>query len=220
MQHLSGYGAYKLFLALKAHFGSEKYDFFKFQGKVKASKEAYQKRHDKYFFEKLTKQYDAMELRDFYVANLIEGNMYVTDMMGETAHSHHITHQAYKQALTYKFGEELDRIYEHGILRTFSWQKGEYPWILQLYMQHTISLETLVILDSLVPGYKNKFDRHLKGDVLWSVIRLQMEKMKPFVKFDNDKVSTVFKEKIREHVRQEQKTKKVSTEETTHRKAV
>jgi hypothetical protein len=216
MKHLSGFGAYRLFLALKSHFGNESYDFSKYRGKVRASKEAYDKRHDKFFFEKLSKQYDAMELRNFFIANIVEGNIYITDMVGDEAHFHFITHQRYKQSMSYKFKEDLELIYKNGVVATFEWTRGVYPYILTLYMQRLISLETLVILDDIIPGYRKKFDTHLKNDIMWSIIRLQIDKMKNFVKYDKDKMSSILRECIYDYIRQKQETKKIPTEETSH----
>ena len=53
MKHFTGYGAYLLFLALRTHFSSDKYDFFKMHGKLRATKDSYEKRQDNHFFDKI-----------------------------------------------------------------------------------------------------------------------------------------------------------------------
>ena len=62
MKHFSGYGAYLLFLAIRTHFTNDKYDFFQMNGKLRATKESYERRSDKHFFDKVAKLYDVQEL--------------------------------------------------------------------------------------------------------------------------------------------------------------
>ena len=60
-----GFDAYKTYLAIKQHFTSG-YDYFKYNGKVKAKIESFLKRKDKFFFRKLQKRYDKDELVEFF----------------------------------------------------------------------------------------------------------------------------------------------------------
>ena len=66
--------AYQMYLALRLHFTTENYDYFKYNGKVSASLKSFDKRKDKYLFKKLTKKYDESTILNYYIANFIEGN--------------------------------------------------------------------------------------------------------------------------------------------------
>ena len=55
MQHFNGYGAFILFLAIRTHFTNEKYDYFQMNGRLRANKESFNRRHDKHFFDKIAK---------------------------------------------------------------------------------------------------------------------------------------------------------------------
>ena len=47
---MTGYECYQTYLALRLHFQTDDYDFFRYQGKIrKASRSAYAKRDDKVF---------------------------------------------------------------------------------------------------------------------------------------------------------------------------
>ena len=59
------------YLALKSHFSNPKYDYFKYNKKVRASLESYHKRRDRYFFEKTSRKYKDKEIVDFFVSNFI-----------------------------------------------------------------------------------------------------------------------------------------------------
>ena len=52
-----GYNAYKTYVALKNHFTSDSYDYFKYKGKARVKEETFLKRKDKFFFEKIEKKY-------------------------------------------------------------------------------------------------------------------------------------------------------------------
>ena len=53
MDIYQGYNAYITYLAIKQHFTSPEYDFIKYNGKVRASKDSFLKRRDKFFFDSI-----------------------------------------------------------------------------------------------------------------------------------------------------------------------
>lgn len=70
--HLTGYGAFRLFMALRTHFTTEKFDFLKYGTNTRGATEAnYNKRSDKTRFEMLARRLDETTLRDLLVANLV-----------------------------------------------------------------------------------------------------------------------------------------------------
>jgi hypothetical protein len=64
----TAYEAYKDYLALRNHFNNEKYDYFLYNGKVSGSVASFEKRKDRFFFEKLAKHRDPHGLM---VANFV-----------------------------------------------------------------------------------------------------------------------------------------------------
>ena len=54
---MTEFEAYIQFLALKLHFTSEHYDYFKYNGKHNATMASFEKRTDKRFFKRLAKLY-------------------------------------------------------------------------------------------------------------------------------------------------------------------
>ena len=49
-----GFDVYKTYLAVKLHFTSDTYDYYKYDGKVNAKLDTFTKRKDRYFFHKLS----------------------------------------------------------------------------------------------------------------------------------------------------------------------
>ena len=60
---------YQHYLSLKNHFTNPKYDFFKYGAKTRASVTSFNKRKDKYWFEKTSRKYSDEEVVDFLVSN-------------------------------------------------------------------------------------------------------------------------------------------------------
>ena len=68
---MTGFEVYKMYLALKQHFTKEKYDYHKYRGKVRASEDAFEQRHDRYFFKKLATN-STLSLTEFIFHDAIE----------------------------------------------------------------------------------------------------------------------------------------------------
>jgi uncharacterized membrane protein len=60
---------YQHYLSLKNHFTNPKYDFFKYGAKTRASVTSFNKRRDKYWFEKTSRKYNDEEVVKFLVSN-------------------------------------------------------------------------------------------------------------------------------------------------------
>ena len=69
---MNSYEAYKLYLAIKLHFTTENYDFFKHNAKVNSSMNTFLKRNDRFFFHKLTTKYNKEQLVEFLYATFLK----------------------------------------------------------------------------------------------------------------------------------------------------
>ena len=165
MKHFSGYGSYLLFLALRTHFNNAKYDFFQMHGKLRASKEAYAKRNDKFFFESLARDYDANELKHFYLANLLEGRHYITDMFDDSAHKAYQDYQLRQQSLTYRFNMEMETLLSNAE-KPFRMSDMTYPYVIIAHIRNEISAESMVMLNDMT-DFMSKFDKYYEDDIVW-----------------------------------------------------
>ena len=57
MTENTGFAAYALWNALKLHFTSDSYDYFKYNGKTSISVTSFENRKDKYHFYKLSRKF-------------------------------------------------------------------------------------------------------------------------------------------------------------------
>ena len=98
-----GFGAYKLYLAVRNHFTSS-YDFFKYNGKVNAKEESFLKRKDKFFFAKLQRKYNDDQLRDLFVSNFADGeDFWIGNVLTQKAEAVYSEWKARQIKLSYIF---------------------------------------------------------------------------------------------------------------------
>jgi hypothetical protein len=71
-QHrIHGFDVYRMYLAMKLHFTTEKFDYFQAGGKTNAKETTYQERNDFWFFETLAKKYTAQEIQELLLASFV-----------------------------------------------------------------------------------------------------------------------------------------------------
>lgn len=192
MKHFSGYGSFLLFIALRTHFTKANYDFFRMNGKLRASRDSYLKRNDKFFFEKMAKEYNATELRDFYIANLIEEKQYITELIDDEAKRTYTDYLRRRQSLSYNYTNDLARTFRKGLREPFIVSNSAYPRIVLLFLRREISIETMVILDDFL-DYTDKFDKHYDGDIVWGKVSKKIDKYRPFLDYDKAKMKDILK---------------------------
>ena len=191
MKHLTGFGAYMLFLALRTHFVNEKYDFFNKGGRLNANRDSYNKRLDKALFDKVARDHNAKELRDLFVSNILQDRHYIAEFIDEQAELVYTDYRRRRESLSYVCTNDLDRIFNtHGIKKSFSTSHNRYPDIVTLFLRGVVALETLVILDDIT-GFTKKFDKYYEDDVIWPRISRKIRKYRPFLKYDKAKMRKI-----------------------------
>ncbi len=189
---------YKTYLALKNHFTKPKYDYLRYNGKVKASLQAFYKRKDRMWFEKMSRQKTDEEIVSFFVANFVLCNDPESLWIGEIINEGEKRFSLWKkrtQSLSYVFKEEIEKLFsENSIEDLFTIKNGSHPKILKVFLQGNISLETMVILDSIF-GYRKNFDKKL-DDPIWKFVSMRILKYSPFIHIDIFKFKKLLKEAI------------------------
>jgi hypothetical protein len=193
------YQVYIEYLALKSHFSNVKYDYFKYNKKVRASATSFNARSDKYWFEKTSRKYKDEEIVDFLVANFIESSSVNQIWIGEIINSGERTYTEWmkrQQSLTYLFKEQSEELLSEIKLEdAFNCSKG-HPPVLKKFLSGKISPEVLVIYDILFQ-FGNVFDKKLL-DPVWETVSLKIRKYKPFLQIDVFNYKKLLREMINE----------------------
>jgi len=205
MTENTGFEAYRLWNALKLHFTSDSYDYFKYHGKTNVSKQTFTTNKSKFQFYKLSRKYDLEELKCFYVSNFIEGN---GDWVGDLLQDGDDNYTKWKkriQSLTYTFENDISYIFDSvdgaefwSIEDYFKPIDGGWPMLITKLMQKKISLETVCILIDIL-GCMPRWEKQITEDVVWPTWHRIIKKYTPFLEYDKGKLKQVIKEKIQEH---------------------
>jgi hypothetical protein len=190
---------YQHYLSLKNHFTNPKYDFFKYGAKTRASIASFNKRRDKYWFEKTSRKYSDKEVVDFLVSNFVEADNASNLWIGEIINSGERTYADWmrrQQSLTYLFKEQSSELFlETKLEDALNCSKG-HPPVLKKFLSGKISIETLVIYDKIFL-FGKKFDKKLL-DPVWETVSLKMKKYNPFLNIDVFQFKKILREIIDE----------------------
>ena len=190
---------YQTYLSMKSHFTNKRYDFFKYGGKSRATMTSFNKRKDKYWFEKTSRKYSDQEITDFLLSNFVNTdtpqNLWIGEIInsGERKYADWMRRQ---QSLTYLFKEQSKKLLsEKELEEVFNCSKG-HPPILKKYLGGDISLETLVIFEKIF-SFGKKFNRKLK-DPVWETVNMKMKKYIPFLNINVFQYKKILREIIDE----------------------
>ena len=200
MTENTGFAAYALWNALKLHFTSESYDYFRYNGKTNVSKQTFTTNKSKYQFYKLSRKYNLEELKNFYIANFIQGKGdWVGDLL-QDGDENYTKWQKTQQSLTYTFENDiivlLDKVENPNDLLVV--RSNEFPKLMQYTTQGDVTLETLIILNDLM-NFFPMWEKEIYDDIVWPNFKNKCVKYKPFLHYDKEKFKQILKEKIKEN---------------------
>lgn len=189
--------AYKKYVALKLHFSNSKYDYFKFNGDVKVSKDSFEKRNDKAFFYRLAKKYKPEELESYLVSNFLDDPQnWIGDIITNEGEDTLAAWQKKMQSLTYNFKQDMVRLHDGDKFDYyFVCDQGQHPYILDIVMgKDDFSIESFIIMNKIL-NFFPQFDRRIKPDLVWKDFKNQCVKYEPFLKgVDVEKCKKIMKE--------------------------
>ena len=189
---------YKTYLAFKNHFTKKSYNYFKYGGKSKASVQAYNKRKDRYFFERMSRKKSDEEIKDYFLANFVECDDPDRLWIGEIISSGEDNLKSWmkrSQTMSYMFKTEVEVfVNKENFQQLFTIKGQSHPEVLKKYLQGALSIETMVILD-IILGYVNNFDKKLE-DPVWETVSLKIKKYKPFLNINVNKYKSILKEQV------------------------
>ena len=189
---IDSFQTYKYFMAIKLHLTTDRYDVFKSNGKVSGTRATFDKRNDRFLFEKLGRKFSQpRELIEYFVANIAYGNKNV--IYSVDSDEYYETWIKRKESRTYSFNQDLAFIQTYLESNKLQFEDlfethDNIPVLLKLYVGGHISLETMVIIDefeSYLPKWKSLV-------MLWGDQLRILNKIKKFVKFDKDKLQLIY----------------------------
>jgi hypothetical protein len=198
---MDAFEAYCLFNALRLHFTSPSYDFFKYKGKVRAKKETFDTNRSRLHFKRIARKYpDAIEYTNHLVANFVSGKV-------NEPPAYFLSLQAVYIADTWKKNIERlpEIVYQESLAikkaspdvkDIFEPKEGGHPLLLSLFYADAISLETLIVYDRLF-NFRTKWNNGVIDDVLWPETERMMGRYSPFLIFDYNDARLAIKKALK-----------------------
>ena len=195
------YEVYQKYLSLKQHFNKKDYDYFKFQGKVRANESSFEKRKDKHHFIRLSKIYKDEELTKFFVSNFVKSkDLWVGNATSPEGRSNYIAWKTKIQSLPYVFENELEEMFDENenFNDIFNVEDGQHPPIVRHVFGEEVSLETFIILDSIL-NFTSKFNEKIEETVIWPELYSMINNYAPFVVVNKQKYVDILKKQVELH---------------------
>ena len=176
---MNAYETYIEYLALKAHFTRDDYDYFKYSGKVKASLKSFESRKDKRYFEKLAKKKD---VRGHILANITNSpTVWIGELVDQNSDDVYMHWKKIQESMTYNFQRELKCLKPKFAENTVV--NNDHPFLFKKYLIGDLSLESMTILSKLM-NLVDVFDKRMRDDPVWKYQRSRIIKYQPFVDVD------------------------------------
>lgn len=189
MKSMEPYDVYKYYMSMKLHFESDTYEAPKYNFKTSAKPQAFFKRRDKYHFAKLGRKFDkAPDLIDYFTAQFTASDKTWVGQMLDNEDTY--TNWCKKmQSLSYTFEMDINKLSEDVTVfdQLFNVPEGQYPILIQRYLEGEVTLETVVILDRLT-GFMNKADRQITETIVWPDVSKRIRKYGLLLKFREEKM--------------------------------
>ena len=195
------YEVYQKYLSLKQHFNKKNYDYFKFQGKVRANESSFEKRRDKHHFIRLSKIYKDEELTKFFVSNFVKSkDLWVGNATSPEGRSNYIAWKTKIQSLPYVFENELEEMFDENenFNDIFNVEDGQHPPIVRHVFGEEVSLETFIVLDSIL-NFTSKFNEKIEETVIWPELYSMINNYAPFVVVNKQKYVDILKKQVELH---------------------
>lgn len=148
---MTAFECYTLYLALKRHFTTKAYDFFKYNGAVKCSEKSFFIRKDQKAFLKMSRQRDP---KGYCIGNMIYNK---SMWAGEFVDEYFTEFQKYRDNGTYWFKQDLSRLRSELSSNLDINDTNHIPYII-----HQLNLGNINIFTACV------FEMIFKCDKVWS----------------------------------------------------
>jgi hypothetical protein len=169
-----GYQVFCTYLALQRHFTSN-YDYFLYNGKVKVSVESYKKRNDVFSFEKLSKIVLPEDTVDFLLSHFLENPKEYIRNMSKLKYDSYVSRMKRLQNI---YSDDLNILLQEEFnLKT---SPNDIPRIHKLVLSNTISIETLIVMDSIFP-FIDRHGEEVKVPFVFPEHINKLKKYRPFV---------------------------------------
>ena len=199
--NMNGYEVFCQYQALKLHFSTDTYCYFKYNGHVQTKPEGFERRKDKYQFHRLARNLRDEEVRGFFIAGFLDNQKAWVDYFLEPeAKERYLAWRKKIDSLSYLFNEDMNKIVNNkidkGIGSIFAPPKdGTMPFVWTMMQQGEIMMETVAILHGLT-GLLDLWDEKYKSDYIYEKTAKLIRKYEPFLGLDVEQYKKIVRTQL------------------------
>jgi hypothetical protein len=195
MSENSGLAVFMMYHALKLHFTTDSYDYFKYNGKTNVSTNSFLINKSKYTFYKLSRKYSLEESKDFFTSNfLVADTTWVGELLTPQAEENYQKFSKRIQSLSYLFKNDVQYLFEtYSPPDLIKVTPNDHPILLKEMMRDKVMIETVVIMNDLM-NFLPMWQKRIDDDIIWPQWQRRIKKYTPFVNYDKMKFRNMIKE--------------------------
>lgn len=198
--YINSFQSYKLYLILVNAF-KKGYDPVKYSWKIRVQQNSFEKRKDKYFFEKIQKGFDIFEQQKIFMVNLLANqDQWIGDMLSQDQIMFYRKYMSRFNDLSILFKEDLQNLIlfckSKGRMfkSLFLIEDNKEPMIFKLLQNDSIQYETFILLDS----YFNIIEMLDESkNFIWDQYSVRIKAYKNLFVIDKLEVIKILKESLK-----------------------
>lgn len=198
--YINSFQSYKLYLILVNAF-KKGYDPVKYSWKIRVQQNSFEKRKDKYFFEKIQKGFDIFEQQKIFMVNLLANqDQWIGDMLNQDQIMFYRKYMSRFNDLSILFKEDLQNLIlfckSKGRMfkSLFLIEDNKEPMIFKLLQNDSIQYETFILLDS----YFNIIEMLDESkNFIWDQYSVRIKAYKNLFVIDKLEVIKILKESLK-----------------------
>ena len=175
------------YLALTRHFSDEKYDYIKYQGKVKANKTSFDARKDRIFFERLAKH--AADPHTSILSSIVSQGgkrVWIRDIAYKQSEQALVNFNKIHESLSYIVRQQLSQ-FDISFDQLVRVPPNGHPPLLTSYMTGSVNIETVIVVIDVCGAY-SAWKKSLQDDPVGRSILFFIDKYRPFITYDKEKI--------------------------------
>ncbi len=195
----TGYETYKTYCAVKAHFTGT-FDMRKYKATTRQTFASFEKRNDKFFFNKLAERYTLRHNYMIFVHNFLDNtDKSVFDLMDQDAIDVYNRRNGSVINALNNYRNDCKQIFEYidhhniSLNEFFTGVNGSPSVILQMIIRKFISIESFMILDSFLDVINIINNSVPEYDVLWPSVKPKLDSYKKILTIDVQESRNIFK---------------------------
>lgn len=179
---LNPFELFRLERALRLHFTTPEYDYFKYAGRATGARVVeFNNRRDRSLFEALSRKDHPGERLLAVISDDPSRN--IADVLTSEGMSKYDAFRKRRDALSYSIKQDLRKL---NLPEDLEVEDGSYPTALRLLIKDEVMKETLLAIDLKRPFLK-EWLHSIKDPILWPDLFMKLKKYSSFVRADFDK---------------------------------